>query len=185
MQLNHVTMLLHNTLQLADTWVNPFHRGHHIFRHVLLCFPPLVVLLWALDAQNRWLGCVEPSSMPVFRFLGTPPPPFRTDTFTHTHTCIQLNRIHVQYISAHTFMQEGLYCTCTHLCMPHTQTLSHTHVALSILRSFPEFFKLVSKKETLNPLDGDGHIGEKEERRTGMREDRCHFGPCQGCDCLL
>lgn len=71
---------------LTPEWTH-FLRGHRISRHVLLCFPPLVVLLWALDAQNRWVawlcGAFLYASFPL---SGTPL--FRTNTFSvcaHTH----------------------------------------------------------------------------------------------------
>lgn len=136
-------MLLHNTLQLADTWVNPFLRGHHISRHVLLCFP-LVVLLWALDAQNRWVAWLYGAFLYAsFPLSGTPL--FRTNTFsahTHAHTNPHNTRT-CQHTHTHTIRHvhtDRQVYTCTHLV---TQTLSHIHVALqwSLLRSFPEFSK--------------------------------------------
>lgn len=130
MQRIHVTMLLHNTLELADTWVNPFLRGHHISRHVLLCFPPLLVLLWAMDAQNRWVawlcGAFLYASFPLSRT-----PLFRANTFSaHTHTYKSTECMH---ISAHTCRHghTGWHVnTLTNQKMPHTQTPSHTHVAV-------------------------------------------------------
>lgn len=134
MQRIHVTMLLHNTLELADTWVNPFLRGHHISRHVLLCFPPLLVLLWAMDAQNRWVawlcGAFLYASFPLSRT-----PLFRANTFSaHTHTYTNpLNACTYQHTHAGMDIQAGtLIQWQTRRC--HTHRHLHTLMLLWSLR---------------------------------------------------
>lgn len=138
MQWIHVTILLRNTLQHADTWVTPFLRGHHMFRHVLLCFPPLVVLAWLcglwIPRIDEWFGCVEPCLMPVFHFLGAPS--LRTKTFTaQTHTVTNpQNKCTCQHTRACMDIKTGRF-TQTHPCMWQTLRpcqesdclLSHEH----------------------------------------------------------
>lgn len=86
MQWNCVTMLLRNIRQLADNCMNLVLRGHHIPRHILHYFLPLVVLLCLHKLRMPrmvWLnGALFYASFPL---SGTPL--FRTNIFSaHTHT---------------------------------------------------------------------------------------------------